>query len=143
MNRLTLFIILIIITTSLSACASKESSKIEDNSITNESSMRKESNKTKERSSSMTMDDVLNTFRDNGITVELKDKPLYQMVGASDGVMFEIEGSVVKIYEFKSEEDYQEQKEKYDLIKDMPVKGRFVLDTNNSKAIEIFNKIEE
>jgi len=68
---------------------------------------------------------------------------LYQMVGASDGVMFEIEGSVVKIYEFKSEEDYQEQKEKYDLIKDMPVKGRFVLDTNNSKAIEIFNKIEE
>jgi len=143
MKRLTLFIILIIITTSLSACASKESSKIEDNSITNESSMRKESNKTKERSSSMTMDDVLNTFRDNGITVELKDKPLYQMVGASDGVMFEIEGSVVKIYEFKSEEDYQEQKEKYDLIKDMPVKGRFVLDTNNSKAIEIFNKIEE
>jgi len=143
MKRLTLFIILIIITTSLSACASKESSKIEDNSITNESSMRKESNKTKERSSSMTMDDVLNTFRDNGITVELKDKLLYQMVGASDGVMFEIEGSVVKIYEFKSEEDYQEQKEKYDLIKDMPVKGRFVLDTNNSKAIEIFNKIEE
>ena len=91
----------------------------------------------------MKIDDVINIFKENGIEVNLEEtKPYYQMVGAKDGVMFYLDNSPVKLYEYSSEKSYKEALEQYGIIENMPKKGLVILDTNSNKAIEVFNSIK-
>lgn len=88
--------------------------------------------------------DIIQVYADNDIEVDENDKPYFQMIGAKDGVIFYIDTSVVKIYEYESEKSLSEAQETYkDVVKDWPVNGKFLLETSSEKAIEIFNGIEQ
>lgn len=87
--------------------------------------------------------DLIQVYVDNDIEVDETSKPYFQMIGAKDGVIFYIDSSVVKIYEYESEKKLSEAQETYkDVVKDWPVNGKFLLETSDEKAIEIFNGIE-
>ncbi|WP_438497171.1 hypothetical protein [Paenibacillus sp. IHBB 3054] len=82
---------------------------------------------------------------DSGVEkgVDKEKKPMYEMIDAKDGVIFNIGNKTVKIYEYESNAKAKKAVEKYDsIMEDWPVKGNFVLETNNEKAEEIFNSVK-
>lgn len=87
------------------------------------------------------MDGIVQAFEDGGAT-KSDEKPLYQLIGASEGVMLKLGNSTVKIYEYKSEKELNDARSKFEIIKDMPSKGKFLLDTKNEEAIQIFENIK-
>lgn len=88
------------------------------------------------------MEQVTKAYADQGIEVNKEEKPLFQMIGAKDGVIFYIDSSPVKIYEYESIKDLDTKKKDFSLIEKMHQNKQFVLESKNEKAIEIFNKIK-
>jgi len=91
----------------------------------------------------VTLADAISAFENEGIEVNPEEKPFFQMINASDGVIFYIDGKVVKIYEFASEKDYKKGLESVPAIKDWPKIGNVVLETSNERAVEIFSALEK
>ncbi|MDP4152300.1 MAG: hypothetical protein Q8865_02505 [Bacillota bacterium] len=89
-----------------------------------------------------TMDDFIKAYQDAGITVDKSEKPFFSMIGAIDGVIFDINGSTVKIYQYKDIATYEKSKKDYNMISSWPVNGVFVLESTNAKATEIFNSVK-
>ncbi|MEK3867685.1 hypothetical protein MHH60_29905 [Paenibacillus sp. FSL H7-0716] len=103
----------------------------------------------------LTMDKFIEAFNnsgedinhdvDSGVEKGIKKekKPKYEMIDAKDGVIFNIANNTVKIYEYESNSKAKKAVEKYaSIMGDWPVKGNFVLETNNQKAKEIFNSVK-
>lgn len=60
------------------------------------------------------------------------------------GTMFKIGDETVKIYMYESEEALEKaQKDYASTVKDFKRNGRFLLETTNQKAQDIFNKVEK
>lgn len=89
----------------------------------------------------ISMQDVISEFKAAGINVNLEEKPYFSMIGAKDGEMFYLDNSPVKLYEFKDKKSYKEALKNFSTLKNMPQKGLVVIDTNSSKALEIFNSL--
>jgi len=66
----------------------------------------------------------------------------YQHVNAIDGIVFNLDGNIVSIYEFKSEKDLKAAKDTKEEMKDWPSSGVFLLETDLDKAVDIFNSVK-
>ncbi|WP_195576481.1 hypothetical protein [Paenibacillus sp. 1001270B_150601_E10] len=88
-----------------------------------------------------TLDDVLAFFEEQGITVESKDKPLFEMINAQDGVLFNHNLKPVKIYQYASIDAYNEAKESFSIMDQMLQKGVFVLETNDEEVKSVFEQL--
>lgn len=88
-----------------------------------------------------TLDNFITAFSEQGISVDEDNKPLYSMIGASDGVTFASDDKIV-IYEYASEKDLDKAKKDYEIIKDWNTNGRFLLETSNQDAIDTFNSVQ-
>lgn len=128
-------LITIVMCLCLTGCGKKESSKSADSSNTTQTL----STTVK---TELTIRDVLAEFENQGITVTLESKPYYTLIEANDGEMFYLDNDVVKLYEYKSIEDYNNAFEKYLSLQNMPHKGLVVLDTNSQTALNIFENIK-
>lgn len=92
--------------------------------------------------SNLTMNDFIQAYVGQGVEVDPEEKQLFQMVDASDGVIFYMDGSPVKIYEYKSSKALKDAVKKHDLMSDWPTNGRFILETKKEEAIKIFNEVK-
>ncbi|NQX45348.1 hypothetical protein HQN87_08385 [Paenibacillus tritici] len=103
----------------------------------------------------LTMDKFIEAFNNSGeeisSTVPLEEnkgidknkKPKYEMIQANDGLIFYLGKNPVKIYEYETVEKLKKAKEKYSsIMEDWSINGRFVLETKNERAKEIFNSVE-
>ena len=81
-------------------------------------------------------------FGAEGITTDASEKPYFEMIDAKDGIIFYNGNNVVKIYEFTSTEALKAAKEKNEFMKDWPENERFVLESSDGKAIDIFNNVK-
>ena len=90
-----------------------------------------------------TLSDIVKAYTDEGIEVDLNEKPFYDMIGAKDGVIFKVDNSSVKIYEYASISDLNKAVKENEMMKDWPTKGKFVLESSKDKAIEIFNTLSD
>lgn len=88
-----------------------------------------------------TLDDVLAFFEEQGITVESKDKPLFEMINAQDGVLFNHNLKPVKVYQYTSIDAYNEAKESFSIMDQMLQKGVFVLETNDEEVKSVFEQL--
>lgn len=97
------------------------------------------------------LDVFISTFSDSGekITtdgtkegIDKSEKPQFEMIAAKDGVIFYLGNSPVKIYEYESEKDLKKAREDFPLIKDWPSNGKFLLESKNDKAQDIFNNVK-
>lgn len=101
---------------------------------------------TQTQASKLTMSDVISRFEEEGLKIEIsEDKPLFQLIGAKDGIMLYIDNNLVKLYEYENEKKYKEAlqdstKDIY-MLKSMPCKELIVLDTKYQKIIDIFNSL--
>lgn len=124
-----LLISLIIICLCLTGCGKEESAKSSQSSST-------------PIKTEITIKDVLAEFEKQGISVKLESKPYYALIEANDGEMFYLDNEVVKLYEYKTIEDYTNAFNKYLSLQDMPHKGLVVLDTSSQTALNIFENIK-
>ncbi|MBY9078309.1 hypothetical protein KIH86_17635 [Paenibacillus sp. HN-1] len=105
--------------------------------------------------SDLTMDKIIQAFNNSGEDVytgipsekkegvDINKKPQYAAIKAKDGIMFNLGLSSVKIYEYKSSDDLKKAMDKYgDIFEGDSIKGRFLLETNNERAKEIFKSIK-
>ena len=85
-----------------------------------------------------TLETFTNAFTDAGVVMEGEGDLLYQMVGAQNGTLFYNGSKVVKIYEYEDEKALQEAVKEYTMMADWPQNGKFILETSDEQAIEIF-----
>lgn len=89
-----------------------------------------------------TLADFTQAYVDAGIELERQDTPLFSLIEAVDGTLFYTDDGIVKVYEYKSAKALEDARKEFDLIADWPSNGKFLLETKNEKAIEIFNNVE-
>lgn len=90
-----------------------------------------------------TLQDIIKIYEENGAEIDSEQKPLYELINASDAVIFYIDDKVVKIYEYASEKELEQAKKEFsDMMADWPTNGKFLLETSNEDASNIFNGIE-
>ncbi|TVX94364.1 hypothetical protein [Paenibacillus agilis] len=119
MKKHTVLILLVVLSVLFVGCSSKET---------------KESN--------VTMDDFIKAYTDQGIEVNKEDKPIFSLIQAKDGVIFYVENSKTAIYEYASEDELNEATKDNALTKDWAKNGRFLLESKNEKANEIFKNVK-
>lgn len=107
---------------------------------TDESTTDQSTTKTAELQTS-SLDEVLRYFEEQGIEADNKDKPLFEMIDAIDGVMFYSDLKVVKIYQYDSIEAYEEAKASNSILDQMQQKGIFVLETKDQKIKDLFEQL--
>lgn len=91
-----------------------------------------------------TLTDFTKAYQDNGVEITGEDKPYFSMIGAEDGTLFYIDQSVVKIYMYSDEDALKKAQDDYsDVITGWDTNGKFLLETNNEQAKEIFKEIAE
>ncbi len=87
------------------------------------------------------LSDFNQAYVDAGYTLDRQSQPAFDLIGAIDGTMFYIDNKVVKIYEYASDKDLEDACKEYDIIADSPSNGKFLLETSNEKATEVFNSL--
>lgn len=92
--------------------------------------------------SNATLDDYINAFIENGVEVDKNEKPVFGVIGAIDGVIFYLENSKVAIYEYETEKTLNAAKSEFDLMKNWPSSGKYLLETKNESAMNIFKSVE-
>jgi hypothetical protein len=85
-----------------------------------------------------TLETFKTAYTQAGVVLENEDVPLFQMIGAKDGILFYTDGQKVAIYEFETEKALKDST----LIADWPANGRFALETSDEEAIAIFNGVK-
>lgn len=98
--------------------------------------------KAESKESELSLNEVVQAFKDRGIQVDPNEKPMYSAIGADDGVIFYIENSPVKIYQYPSKKELDKAKSSNSMLKDWPANGRFLLEAKNSDAIQIFKEMK-
>lgn len=130
----------------LVACSDKEDSAEQNSELTKEDLSAQNSELIKENppieKSKLTMQSFIDAFENEGIEVNIDDKPMYSIIYADDGVIFYIDNDPVKIYEYATEKDIEKGIEALPDMKNWEKNGRFVLETTNEKAKEIFKNVK-
>ncbi|GIN86894.1 hypothetical protein J6TS2_32800 [Heyndrickxia sporothermodurans] len=92
--------------------------------------------------SNLSMDSFVKAFEDKGIKVDKKEKPMFDLIGAKDGIIFYNGDNVVKVYEFSSKKEMDKAEEALPAAKDWEKNGLFMLETNDEKSQEIFKNVQ-
>jgi hypothetical protein len=91
-----------------------------------------------EEAADVTLEEIAQAFIDKGIEVDMNKKPLYHMIRAKNGILFDYDRFPVKIYEFGNAKLAEENQRDFF----SSVIGRFVLETKKEEAIEVFNSFK-
>lgn len=86
--------------------------------------------------------DFIDAFVAAGVEVDPNEKPMFQAVGAKDGVIFYLDNAKVAIYEFESASELQKNKKENKLLSDWQENGKFLIETNKDEALKIFKDVE-
>ena len=93
-------------------------------------------------SNDLTMQDFISAFEKEGVSVDVSEKPFFDMIKAKDGIIFYMDEMPVKIYEYESAKAIEDGVEALPIVKEWPKNERYVIETSNEKAIEIFNSVK-
>jgi len=88
-----------------------------------------------------TLQTFVDAFTDAGLEFETDDLPYAKIIGAADGVIFYLENTPVKLFEFSSSKEMEKVIKENDLS-DFQTNGRFAIDTNKEDAIKIFTEVK-
>lgn len=111
---------------------------IQQNEVVKESETKAE----KESKKEISLQDAIDAFQKQGYDVPKNEKPYYQMIGASDGIIFYIDDNVVKIYEYESKESLNTAKQEYSqIVSSFVEKDNLLLETHSQTALDIFNNL--
>lgn len=92
--------------------------------------------------SNLTLDTIISEYTSEGVEVDPNEKPVFQMIGAVDGVIFYLDNIKVAIYEYESAKAIKEAKEQFAPMQDWAENGKFVIETSNQQAIDTFLNVK-
>lgn len=84
-------------------------------------------------STPLTLENFVDTYTEAGYTVTLENKPLFALIQATDGVLFEVDGEKVAIYAYESAKKREDSGFEFDAVN-----GRFGLETRSATAKTLF-----
>lgn len=91
---------------------------------------------------SVTLQDIIKAYTDKGVEIDPNKKPFFQMIGADDGIIFEMDKSKVAVYQFKTKKKAEEAKSSNDLYKDWITNENYLLESYTPEAKEIFLSVK-
>src|SRR5690606_32709960 len=80
--------------------------------------------------SDVSLDSVVTALEGGGAVLE-QDKPMFSLLGATDGAILYRDGKPIKIYEFDSEKAIKQAEKAIPAMKDWERNGMLVLETSN------------
>lgn len=86
---------------------------------------------------SLTLDNFISAYQTEGFEVDVNEKPMFDTIGAVDGVIFYIDDQKVAIYEYDSDKDLTDSEFNFD-----SVNGKFGLESSNEQAKTIFDSVK-
>lgn len=86
----------------------------------------------------VTLEQIVEVYRQEGLEIDMEEKPHYRGIGAIDAVIFYHDRSPVKIYEFSSQKALADAPYSY-----IRTYGRFTLETRKEEAVAIFDGLME
>ena len=89
-----------------------------------------------------TLDQFKEAIIAGGYVIEDEDTPLYELIDATNGVLFYANGEIVVIYEFADAAELKKAKKDHAEINSFETNGKFALETSVTEVIEIFNSVE-
>ena len=91
-----------------------------------------------------TLEGVLQAFESAGFDTSDRETPLYQLIGASGGVQFVIEGQSHTVYSFSTEAALEQAFNNFPFMREQGwvTNGRFVIESNVSEINSFFAGIE-
>lgn len=92
-------------------------------------------------SSDVSLDSVVAALESGGAVLE-QDKPMFSLLGATDGVILYRDGKPVKVYEFDSEKAIKEAEKALPALKDWERNGMLILETSDDESIKIFKSVK-
>lgn len=95
-----------------------------------------------ENKDNRTLDDMIAPFKANNEKLEVEKLETAEMIGGKSNVIFYIENTPVKIYEYEDEDTLKKEKENNTLIKEWVNNGKFLIETNHKEAIALFSSID-
>jgi len=87
------------------------------------------------------LETFIDAFVETGVEIDKEEKPMFQLINATDGVVFYMDNSPVKIYEFISETDMKKSLEQFN-FSEWYTNGKFAIEISKEDAIQIFSKIK-
>jgi len=81
-------------------------------------------------------------FIDAGYILEKESVPAYVLINAYDGILFNVGLDVVKIYQFKNEETYNQAVQNFAFIEKCPKNGLFIAESSSKDLLEFFSTIK-
>ncbi|MCR8656861.1 hypothetical protein [Paenibacillus endoradicis] len=84
---------------------------------------------------------IIDSYVETGTNVDAEEKPMFRLINAMDGVVFYMDNSPVKIYEFNSEADLKKALAEFKFT-EWPTNGKFAIETKDEEAIRIFKQIK-
>ena len=87
------------------------------------------------------LSNFIQAYEDEGVEIDPNDKPFFQMIEAKDGVIFYMDGDKVAIYEYESGKSLKEAMKNNAMLSDWIVNGKFLLETSNETAKDIFTSV--
>lgn len=94
------------------------------------------------QNSELSLDDAIDAFLELGFEIDPNEKPFFQMIMASDGVMFYDDNLPVAIYEFADRDELLEGKEIFENLVGFHINGLLVIETLSEEAMNIFMNLE-
>ena len=95
-----------------------------------------------ESMSELTMQSFIEAYEAEGVEIDPEEKPFFSIINAKDGVIFYMDDQPVKIYEYSTAKDIDSGIEALPDVSEWDKNGRFVLETSNEKAKEIFHNVK-
>lgn len=133
MKKLLCIVFSLVISLSLIACGTSDETSGMGNTP--------QSDKTEDVSSEITIDGIRSAIQLYDPSFDFDDeKPMFSLIGAKDGWMgYTSDGSVVKIYQYAGEDEYNSAKDSYSSIMgEWSENGGFVIETNDDAVKIVF-----
>lgn len=91
------------------------------------------------------LNDFITSFSSKVENIDPNEKPMFSMIGAVDGVIFDNDRKPVKIYEYASEDALEKAKEEFSIINDtskFEQNGKFLIETSSDEMKQIFREVK-
>ncbi|OAB46541.1 hypothetical protein [Paenibacillus antarcticus] len=88
----------------------------------------------------VSLDRFIEAYKKQGIEVNIEAKPAAQLIQAKDGIVF-ISDKKIAIYEYETAKELKKIQSEEKLIQEWKTNGRFLLETKDDKAEEIFTNV--
>lgn len=94
-----------------------------------------------DESDDRSLNDFISAYQSADVEVDPNEKPIFALIGATDGVIFYMDNKKVAIYEYESVKAKEDAIKNDNRLEQFTPNGKFLLETSHEEAIQIFESV--